>query len=235
MTRQQPTEQVASSTRPQRGRPRCLVFHYFAGDAHDPREPLETASEQILRLLDTHATHLAGLHDYVDAFLRSEVGDLLSLTVDDGYSCTAAIFHPLLLNSTVKPTVFICPSLVGVGNRWNPRAQTDRRMLSWDELKWLTDDGWDIGCHGYDHVRMRRKRTDELKRDFESALADCHRHLRRSPRYLAYPYGDYDARIASVATDYFEAAFAVDATAKQEPCVPLRFRLPRTPATGTGL
>jgi peptidoglycan/xylan/chitin deacetylase (PgdA/CDA1 family) len=92
------------------------------------------------------------------------------------------------------------------------------RGLTWDQLGQLADGGWEIGSHTRTHPRLTRLDDDALERELRDSRAACERGLGRPCRSLAYPFGDFDERVAAAAARTGYAAAAIE---ELRPAAPL--------------
>jgi peptidoglycan/xylan/chitin deacetylase (PgdA/CDA1 family) len=94
---------------------------------------------------------------------------------------------------------------------------TSRNALSWDELKSLVAEGFDVQAHSKTHSDLRRGvgETDaQYARRMQAELADpprlFQRQLGRGVQFLAYPYGRVDDDLVlRVREQGYAAAFTV--------------------------
>lgn len=99
-------------------------------------------------------------------------------------------------------------------------------MASWDQLRKMSQEGWEIGGHTANHVILTRVTRDEEVNEIRSCRTAIEDNLNRAARLFAYPNGkssDYDgetkealralgfigaatteSRLNSAATDVFE-------------------------------
>ena len=59
--------------------------------------------------------------------------------------------------------------------------------------------GWEIGSHTRSHPHLTTLDDAALDEELRESRAECERRLGRPCTTLAYPYGDYDARVAAAA------------------------------------
>ena len=80
--------------------------------------------------------------------------------------------------------------------------------MDWDALRGLAERGIEIGSHTVSHPHLPLLGDVEVQRELRESRKQIEDELRRPCRFLAYPFGDEDARIraASAAAGY-EAAF----------------------------
>jgi peptidoglycan/xylan/chitin deacetylase (PgdA/CDA1 family) len=78
--------------------------------------------------------------------------------------------------------------------------------LDWDEMREMQSAGASFANHGtsHDHLTVRGPGEDEnawearVRRDVEQAQTRLLEELGKAPLWFAYPYGEYDAALASI-------------------------------------
>lgn len=129
------------------------------------------------------------------------------LTFDDGYHAFRDYAYQILKQVGFPATLFVYTDYVGTG----------RNALSWDELKGLVAEGFDVQAHSKTHSDLRRGvgETDaQYARRMQAELADparlFQRQLGRGVQFLAYPYGRVDDDLVlRVREQGYAAAFTV--------------------------
>lgn len=122
----------------------------------------------------------------------------VAITFDDGYLDIYREAMPLLAQYRFPYTVFINTASVGAPG-----------YMSWEQLRQLQDAGASIANHTVSHPHLVRLRPGEsqdqwqsrIRREIESAQASIERHLGTAPRFLAYPYGEFNAQVLSLTAD----------------------------------
>ena len=71
-------------------------------------------------------------------------------------------------------------------------------VLSWEELRTLSREGVTIASHGRSHASMPSLTETEIAEEIDGAQVDMEQELGAVARVFAYPFGHYDARVASV-------------------------------------
>jgi peptidoglycan/xylan/chitin deacetylase (PgdA/CDA1 family) len=96
--------------------------------------------------------------------------------------------------------------------------------MDWDQLRALADRGVEIASHTRTHPHLPRLSDEELELELRESRDVLEAELGRPCRFLAYPYGEEDARVrrAAQAADY-EAAFAIQSDERDVD----RYALPR--------
>ena len=141
---------------------------------------------------------------------RRELGSLphrsVVITFDDGYASTMRakpILDELGYTATVFPVLRFVESgeplcWPGIENWRHSAHRAELEPLSWEQLEQLVEGGWEVGSHTVGHRRLPELSDQELAAQLRDSrgpiaerLGDCDT--------VAYPYGDGDERVASVA------------------------------------
>lgn len=161
--------------------------------------------------LETHVRHLLrrGYRGvtFADAVRAPRGERVFALTFDDAYRSVRERALPLLDSLGVPATVFAvakfadsaAPLTTALGE-WNtgPHAH-ELESMGWDELRELAGRGWEIGSHTRTHPMLTRLTDAELADELAGSRAACEAGIGRPCLSLAYPYGDFDARVAAAA------------------------------------
>lgn len=137
------------------------------------------------------------LRDLLDAWDgRRSFARPVVLTFDDGFRSVAEQAQPVLAELGFRATVFVVAGRCGGWNDWpgQPPALPRLPLLARDELRALERGGvFEIGSHGFDHVRLERARDDVLEREVAASRQDLEALLGHEVALFAYPYGRFDA------------------------------------------
>src|SRR5207244_6902866 len=129
------------------------------------------------------------------------------LPCDDGYKSSKLFAYPVLKELGFSATLFVYTDYVGAG----------RNALSWQELKDLQAEGFDVQAHSKTHSDLRRapgETSAQFERRMQAELAlprdMFKRQLGQTPETLAYPYGWWDTDVLKqVKASGYMAAFTV--------------------------
>jgi len=123
------------------------------------------------------------------------------ITVDDGWRSVRTVLADELLRRRWPFTAFVYPRVID-------RHSHHPFNLTWDEVAALARQGVDVQSHTYAHPFLSRARhadlsdaayaewlAGELRQSRDLIVA----HTGRPVRFLAYPYGDYDAGVLAAA------------------------------------
>jgi peptidoglycan/xylan/chitin deacetylase (PgdA/CDA1 family) len=144
-------------------------------------------------------------------------GRVLHVTFDDAYRNVADAL-PVLAALGVHVTVFACTDFADGGRVLDiPELAEDARRepdtlatMDWDALRALLASGVGVGSHTCGHPHLPLLGDAELARELTESRQRLEDELEVPCRYLAYPYGETDARVeAAAAAAGYDAAFAL--------------------------
>ncbi len=175
-----------------------LCYHIVEAPAA-PRMHIDRETfRQHLRYLEMtgyNVIPLRHLYEYVTGTRASIPRNAVVITIDDGWRSTYTEAFPELQKRKFPFTVFIYPNIIG---------QTSN-ALTWKQIKEMADAGVDVQSHSLSHPyltkRHHRSQTDKSYAEWlAKELAESRRILEKETgkkvQFLAYPYGDFDERVA---------------------------------------
>jgi peptidoglycan/xylan/chitin deacetylase (PgdA/CDA1 family) len=154
-----------------------------------------------------------------------------AITFDDGLQTVADLAAPILAERGWTATMFVPTAHVGGDNRWNAAGRhpvPTLPVMDWNALGRLAEAGWTIGAHSRTHPSLPTLADAALDEELAGAQADIVAHLGRTPHWLAYPFGDHDARVATRAAQWYRGACTTELRALADDDAPLA--LPRLDA-----
>lgn len=181
-----------------------LVYHHVS-DSTPPSTTIspEKFAEHMAYLKANH--QVISLTELVDNIKNQTPlpENAVAITFDDGFSNIKENAHPLLLEHDFPYTIFVNPSNVGVGGN----------QLTWQELKELKDDGVLIANHYWDHRHLLDNAgednwLDETRQHILAAEQALVENLGSSPRFLAYPFGEYNPALQNLLKELNIVGFA---------------------------
>jgi peptidoglycan/xylan/chitin deacetylase (PgdA/CDA1 family) len=184
--------------------------------------PLSVTPDQFQRQLDILVRRGYTAVTFSDAVAGRPGGKVVAITFDDAFK-SVLLAAPMLASAGMVATVFVPTGFPGGTGplRWPGIDQwlggpyeSELEPLSWDELGELADAGWEIGAHTRTHPHLTTLDDRELDEELRGSRADCAEALGRPCDSLAYPYGDYDERVAAAAG---RAGYAAAATMLAQP------------------
>jgi len=175
-----------------------LCYHIVEAPAA-PRMHIDRETfRQHLRYLEMtgyNVIPLRHLYEYVAGKRPSIPRNAVVITIDDGWRSTYTEAFPELQKRKFPFTVFIYPNIIGKTSN----------ALSWKQIREMADAGVDIQSHSLTHPYLTKRKHRSLGDEgyavwLRNELAQSRRILEketgRKVEFLAYPYGDYDERVA---------------------------------------
>jgi len=145
---------------------------------------------------------------FADAALCRRERPVVAVTFDDAYRSVLVLARPILEQLGFPGTVFAASDFVSAGramtwpgiDRWlGGEHERELLPLSWDELRDLADEGWEVGSHTCSHPYLTRLDDSALDRELVESRALIEAQLGRPCTSIAYPYGDHDERVLHAA------------------------------------
>lgn len=140
---------------------------------------------------------------------------LLAVTFDDAFAGTYLYAAPVLAELGVVATAFVPTGLVTAGRplMWpglERHALTERQRVpaTWQQLRELAHEGWEMGSHSRTHPRLDLCGDDLLAEELRVSAAECEDQLQQPCTALAYPFGLAGPRVVRAASQagYLSAA-----------------------------
>ena len=136
---------------------------------------------------------------------------VVALTFDDGYADFSTTALPLLHRYGFPATLYVATAYVGGSSRWLVRErETQRPMLSWEQILAAQNAGIEIGAHSHDHAALDVLAPGQLLYEVRHCRALLEARLGGPVTSFAYPFG-YASRMVkrAVAEAGYTSACAV--------------------------
>lgn len=130
------------------------------------------------------------------------------ISIDDGYRSVYNIAYPILKKYGYGATLFIYTDYVGASTH----------AITWDQLRRMKADGFEIGSHTLSHADLTKKEKDEnFKTYLKRVETELHlskkiidTKLRQDTIFLAFPYGRYNKQVLNISKRFgYKAAVSV--------------------------
>lgn len=166
-----------------------FVFHRFGDTKHaSTNTSIATlrAEFEFLKKNDYEVISLKRLHDALQK--GEEISDKwVVLTIDDSFKSFYENGFPLFKEYHYPFTLFVYVQAT-VNNYGD--------FMSWEEIKEVSKYG-ELGFHSYGHPHLVSMSNQGIYQDTKKGLDIMQKELGYTPKYYAYPYGEYDARVRS--------------------------------------
>src|ERR1700691_5706168 len=116
----------------------------------------------------------------------------VSITFDDGYLDNFEVAAPILHRLQMPATFFITSGFIAsqVIPPWDVELVRQPGWMTWDHLRSLVAQGFEIGCHTDTHIDMGRADADTVRRELEVSKQKINQELGITVQLFAYPFGD---------------------------------------------
>jgi peptidoglycan/xylan/chitin deacetylase (PgdA/CDA1 family) len=190
-------------------RPLIVAYHAISDTWNDRLATSIAHFEQQLEALVERGFRGASA---AEVLRRPDDRRLLHVTFDDAFKSVENAV-PILERLGLPATVFACTDLADSGEPLQvaelehlPQVE-ERATLTWGSLRSL--ELIEVGSHTCSHAHLTRVSDDELRRELQASKAAIEHELGRPCGFIAYPYGEHDARVRNVVREAgYAAAFA---------------------------
>ena len=113
------------------------------------------------------------------------------VTFDDGYRDNFTQGVPLLKAAKIPATFFVSTGFMSTQRVFahDENEARDFPKLTWDDLRAMQNDGFEIGSHTVNHADMGALTQEKLEEELKVSLTALNRELGERPRAFAFPYG----------------------------------------------
>jgi peptidoglycan/xylan/chitin deacetylase (PgdA/CDA1 family) len=176
------------------GRGRLTVVTY-----HQVREPADDGSSVGIDAFRQQMDYLnenyrvVPLLDAVRRLSRKGSAErLVAITFDDGYLDNATTAAPILHTRGLPTTFFVSTDMIGSERPFPHDVQRRRQRqphMTWDDLRALSAQGFDIGSHTCSHADLGTIPLPEAELELRGSRDRLEQELRQSIKLFAFPYG----------------------------------------------
>ena len=181
----------------------AVVFMYHKFDI--PKYPSTNIRpeqfEQHLNEFSKSKYNVLSLDYILDTIIND--GDLpkntIGISVDDADKSFLLYAWPRLKEKGFPVTLFVNTSTI---------ADNNKNYLSWDQIRFLKQEGVKIGAHSHTHSHMPNMTLEEINAEIELSNKIFLRELKEIPSLFAYPYGEANEKMFSLLKNYkYKVAF----------------------------
>jgi peptidoglycan/xylan/chitin deacetylase (PgdA/CDA1 family) len=186
----------------------ALMYHRFGENEHPETNIRIEQFEQQLELLRTGGFSVIPLADLIQALRAGKPlpPKAVVITIDDAYRSIHDIAFPRLQQYGFPFTVFVATDGVDQGFS---------AYMSWEQMRAMAKHGVTFANHGAGHVstiaRLEGESDDDRIRrvlaDIDKGRQRLTQELQPQPEVFAYPYGEFDSKIANRLLDLGYVSF----------------------------
>ena len=125
---------------------------------------------------------------------REPIGLHLAITFDDGYLDNATVAAPLLRQLGLPGCFYVATEFIESERVpwWDEGLPVKPEWMTWEQVRDLHDQGFEIGSHTMNHVDMGQVDQDEAERELAGARDRLRKELGVDVPLFSYPYGRRD-------------------------------------------
>ncbi len=170
-----------------------VAFHRVNDQIVDDSLTCSTAKfEAFCRFFREHFRVLPLARQVAGCRTGEDLGGTLSITFDDGYLDNVEVAAPILRRLQLPATFFVTTSFIGshITAPWDRHLLQQPGWMSWDDLRALRSQGFEIGSHTDTHLDMGKTDAETVRADLALSKQKLLDALGSSSAQLfAYPFG----------------------------------------------
>jgi peptidoglycan/xylan/chitin deacetylase (PgdA/CDA1 family)/GT2 family glycosyltransferase len=187
-----------------------LAYHRVTDDvSSDLTISVKEFARQItwLRRLGYQTISLQDVHHWLKHLKPIPERSLL-ITFDDAYANMEELVAPILQEAGFQAVIFANPSMLGTRVQWENHPPL--QIMSVEELKQLSSNGFDVQAHGMRHLDVSVLDDSALNSEVLLGNEALLRYTGRSVRWFAYPFGKWSERARNfLESNNFDGAFTI--------------------------
>lgn len=119
------------------------------------------------------------------------MGGTLSITFDDGYRDNVEVAAPILSRLGLPAAFFVATGFIGTDYKppWDEHLTRQPGWMSWDQIRSLREQGFEIGAHTDRHVDLATQAPQAIRAELARCRAKLQEALGAPPTLFAYPFG----------------------------------------------
>ncbi len=172
-----------------------LLYHSVDHSGSVISIPPQTFRAQ-MRYLKCSGYETISLNEYVDYLMgRSKSpGKRVVITFDDGFRNNYTEAFPIFKKYGFIATIFVSTDHVGQTSSWERDGSIpELPMLTWDEIREMSDYGIRIESHACGHCYLSRLSEDEARHELIKSKNTIESKTGRRVEFFCHPYGNWSA------------------------------------------
>jgi len=112
------------------------------------------------------------------------------ITLDDGFEDNYLNALPIFQRYQIPAVIYLATGVIGKTNQWMAAPTfSERKMLSWPQIKEMNDHGIEFGSHTVSHPRLNELDDNKVEQELIMSKQTIEEHLGKECAHFAYPYG----------------------------------------------
>lgn len=181
------------------GRSRAVVLYYHRVGGRDVwTKPTEEFRSELAYLKSNYqCLSLRELCERIGADKPMRKRSVV-ITFDDGYRDNFTQALPVLKDAGITATFFVATGFIETKREFPHDVRALERgdiaalnfpKLTWDDLRTMEAEGFEIGSHTVNHTNMGSADKATIESEVEDSLAALNRELGEKPRAFSFPWG----------------------------------------------
>lgn len=138
----------------------------------------------------------------ISEFLRkSNSTRLCCIVFDDAYENVYTNAFPILKKYGFKATMAVITDFVGKTNSWDVNFGCRFKHATWEQLKVLVENEWEIASHTCSHRGLTMLPFDKIENELCNSKFELQNRLKVDVQHLVYPFGRFNNKIMQIAAD----------------------------------
>lgn len=180
---------------------KIILIYHAIGDG--PWAVSECAFKSQIQWLKTHV-NIVSLPTLLGSQKQKKIIEV-ALTFDDGYACLYDIVLPILQTEKLTATVYVNTGWMGEVARKDSNVSAGHypgeKFLMWNEVKQLSQAGWEIGSHGVEHIDLTKQPLSVMKSELLLSKQAIENQLQKKCVHFAYTYGSHVKQLRKAVSD----------------------------------
>jgi peptidoglycan/xylan/chitin deacetylase (PgdA/CDA1 family)/2-polyprenyl-3-methyl-5-hydroxy-6-metoxy-1,4-benzoquinol methylase len=182
-----------------------LMYHRVADSGAEGLSEFRVDPSQFERqiaYLKRHGYTSTGLRTY-DALRRKNptaalAGRVIAITFDDAYEDFVTTAWPILRAHGFTATVFVPVGSIGGHAEWDSDHGQVSKLMNWEQLQSVAQDGVEIGSHGFSHTRLPILNEHEINKEVVASRDLLQSRLGIEVAGFSYPYTQRNQKIRQI-------------------------------------
>jgi peptidoglycan/xylan/chitin deacetylase (PgdA/CDA1 family) len=177
-----------------RFRRKAVIVLFHRVDDRYPTDPISCSVEKFDRFCTFFRRYfeVVPLTVLVDKIRRGEdVSRHLAITFDDGYRDNYDVAAPRLKQEGLPACFFIATEFIGTDRVpwWDRGAGIASEWMTWDQVRDLSAQGFELGAHTCNHIDLGVVNGDEARREIANSGARLTEETGEPVTLFSYPFG----------------------------------------------
>jgi peptidoglycan/xylan/chitin deacetylase (PgdA/CDA1 family) len=176
-------------------RHRAMIVLFHRVDDRYPRDGITCSRAQFVALCDFFARYfeVIPLSELLELLRRRvDVSRRLVITFDDGYRDNHQFAAVELRKRGLPACFFIATGFIGSDQSawWDAQQSIRSEWMSWDDVRSLRDQGFELGAHTVTHPDLGRLARAEAEREIAGSKVELEARVGTRIVFFSYPFGN---------------------------------------------